>query len=136
MTGTVRHRIGLLDTSVVIDLEQLDANVLPTLARISAVTMAELGIGLHTTTDPGERSLRAERLAKVEAVFEPLPFTTDAARRFTRMVGLVFASGRNPRPRRIDLMIAAVASIHQIPLYTRNPRDFRGLDSVLTITAV
>jgi toxin FitB len=33
-------------------------------------------------------------------------------------------------------MIAAVASVHSLPLYTRNPKDFAGLDSVLTMVAV
>ncbi|MGH3657793.1 MAG: VapC toxin family PIN domain ribonuclease, partial [Micromonosporaceae bacterium] len=68
--------------------------------------------------------------------FHAVPFTTDAARRFTHMAGLVIAAGRNPRPRRLDLMIAAVASVSQIPLYTRNPKAFVGLATVLTTVPV
>jgi predicted nucleic acid-binding protein len=131
-----RHPIGLLDTSVVIELGQLVPTSLPVIPRVSTVTLAELGMGLHTTSDAAERALRTERLQRTEAAFQPLPFTTDAARRFTHMAGLVVAAGRSPKPRRHDLMIAAVASVNQLPLYTRNPKDFAGLDTVLTLVAL
>jgi toxin FitB len=133
---TDRHPSGLLDTSVLIDLGQLDPATLPAVPKISTVTLAELGLGLHTTSDRAERAVRAERLQRVEAVFEPLPFTSDAARRFTHMAGLVIAAGRSPRPRRMDLMIAAVASVNDLPLYTRSPKDFEGLHTVLITVAV
>lgn len=35
-----------------------------------------------------------------------------------------------------DLMIAATASILGLPLYTRNPRDFAGLESMLVVIGV
>jgi len=98
--------------------------------------MAELAFGLHTTTDPSERAVRVERLQQAEALFNPLPFTAATARRFGQAVGLVIAAGRNPRPRRQDMMIAATASVHRLPLFTRNANDFRGLDSILTVVSV
>jgi predicted nucleic acid-binding protein len=49
---------GLLDTSVVIDLDQLEADVLPLEVAVSAPTMAELAAGLHATSDPEERARR------------------------------------------------------------------------------
>lgn len=131
-----RHEIGLLDTSVVIDLGNLESARLPRVSRISTITLAELGLGLHTAADPGERAVRAERLQRVEAVFDALPFTVDSARRFSHLAGLVIAAGRSPRPRRLDLMIASVASANQLPLYTRNPADFTGLETVLMTVAV
>lgn len=100
------------------------------------MTLAELGLGLHTTDDPVERAMRVERLQRVEAAFQPVPFTTEAARRFTHMAGLVIAAGRKPKPRRFDLMIAAVASVNDLPLYTRNPKDFAGLDAVLHMVPI
>jgi hypothetical protein len=33
-------------------------------------------------------------------------------------------------------MIAATAAAHGLPLYTRNPDDFRGLDSAVTVIAI
>jgi predicted nucleic acid-binding protein len=131
-----RHEIGLLDTSVIIDLGGLEPARLPVRSRVSTITLAELGLGLHTTADPAERALRAERLQRAESVFDPLAFTVESARRFSHLAGLVIAAGRSPKPRRLDLMIAAVASANQVPLYTRNPDDFAGLESVLTTVAV
>lgn len=133
---TERPAVGLLDTSVVIDLGRLDPASLPTRSRVSTITLAELGLGIHTATDPSERASRADRLQQVEATFDPLPFTAESARRFAHLAGLVVASGRNPRPRRLDLMIAAVASTNGLPLYTRNPDDFTGTASILTTSAV
>jgi predicted nucleic acid-binding protein len=36
----------------------------------------------------------------------------------------------------MDLMIAAIASAHGLPLYTRNADDFKGLQDMLTVIAV
>jgi toxin FitB len=33
-------------------------------------------------------------------------------------------------------MIAAIASSRNLPLYTRNPADFKGFDDLLTVRAV
>jgi predicted nucleic acid-binding protein len=52
------------------------------------------------------------------------------------LVGLVLSAGRDPRPRRMDLMIAAIASSRDLPLYTRNPSDFKGLEGLLRVLAV
>jgi predicted nucleic acid-binding protein len=68
--------------------------------------------------------------------FEPLPFDGDAAARYGTLVALVISAGRDPRPRRMDLMIAAIASSWSLPLYTRNAADFKGLDSVLRVRAI
>ena len=60
---------------------------------------------------------------------------------FTGMLdGLVCAavimSGRQPRGRAADLMIAATAASNGLPLYTSNPKDFVGLDELVEIVAV
>ena len=65
-----------------------------------------------------------------------IPFDREAARRYGILVALAIAANRDPRPRRIDLMIAATAAAHGLPLYTRNPDDFRGLDSAVTVIAI
>jgi predicted nucleic acid-binding protein len=133
---TDRHDTGVLDTSVVIDLDTLAEDVLPINAAVAAVTLAELGAGLHTTRDPIERAPRLTRLQIVEASLDPLPFDTSAARRYSHLVAVVIAAGQNPRPRRLDLMIAATAYANDLPLYTRNPKDFQALRTAMTIVAV
>lgn len=44
-------RRGLLDTSVVIDLDRIDIDRLPEESAIAAVTMAELAAGPHASGD-------------------------------------------------------------------------------------
>jgi predicted nucleic acid-binding protein len=131
------HRRGLLDTSVVIDLDHLARADLPAEIAISAITLAELTAGPHATDDLRERAARQERLQQVEATFDPIPFDDQAARAYGRIYAAVVAAGRKARgPRALDLQIASVALANQLPLYTRNPRDLRAIDALVEIVAV
>jgi len=47
-----RYARGIIDTSVVVDLERIDPSDLPIELAVSAVTLAELASGPHATTDP------------------------------------------------------------------------------------
>lgn len=133
----VRHTRGLLDTSVVIDLEHLDVDVLPAEVAVSSLTMAELAAGPHATADADERGRRQDRLQRAEAAFDPLPFDNDAARAYGRVFAAVSAAGRTARgTRAVDLLIAATALAAGLPLYTRNGRDFEALDDLLTVVVV
>jgi predicted nucleic acid-binding protein len=132
-----RHARGVVDTSVLIDLEWIDPHDLPAELAISTVSLAELAAGPHATTDPDERGRRQDRLQRVEAAFEPLPVDAPVARAYGRIYAKVVAAGRKARGRRaLDLLIAATAVAAGVPLYTRNPDDFRELASVLEIVAV
>lgn len=137
MAETGRHGRGLLDTSVVVDLDEIDAADLPNEIAVSAVTMAELAAGPHATQDPDERARRQDRLQRAEAAFDPLPFDSESARAYGRVVAMVFAAGRKARgTRAVDLLIAAHALSVQLPLYTRNGEDFRALDDLLEVIVV
>jgi len=132
-----RRARGLLDTSVVIDIESLSPSQLPVEVAISAITMAELAAGPHAATDPDERGRRQDRLQRAEAAFDPLPFDADAARAYGRIYSSVIAAGRKARgARAIDLLIAAAACAANLPLYTRNPDDFAGLNDLVEIIAL
>jgi predicted nucleic acid-binding protein len=132
-----RHPRGLIDTSVVIDLEQIAADELPLEFAVSAITMGELAAGPHATADPAERARRQDRLQRAEATFEPLPIDAEVARAYGRVYAAVAASGRKARGRRaVDLFIAATAVAASLPLYTRNPDDFAGLSDLLEIVSV
>jgi predicted nucleic acid-binding protein len=62
---------------------------------------------------------------------------TDAvARTYGALAAAVVAAGRQPRSRSFDLVIAATAATHEAVLYTRNPKDFVGLDDQLQVIAV
>lgn len=132
-----RRPQGLLDTSVIIDLERLDPSLLPIESAVSAITMAELAAGPHATHDTDERARRQDRLQRAEAVFDPLPFDAEASRAYGRVYAAVAAAGRKARDARaVDLLIAAVACSKGLPLYTRNPDDFQALEGLVDIVAV
>lgn len=127
---------GLLDTSVVVDLELLDPAVLPLAVSISAVTLAELTAGPAAARDPAERARRQDRLQRTEATFDPLPLGLAAARAYGRIYAAVLAQGRQPRRRMADLLIAATALAEDLPLVTRNVADFAGLGDLVDIVEV
>jgi hypothetical protein len=132
-----RRDRGLLDTSVVIDLESVDADALPRQLCISTITLAELAAGPHATTSATERARRQDRLQRVEAMFDPLPFDADAARAYGRIYAAVASGGRKARgARAVDLLIAAVALANAIPVYTRNADDLRALDALIDVVAL
>jgi predicted nucleic acid-binding protein len=133
------HRLarGILDTSVVIDLEQLEPASLPREVAVTSITMAELAAGPHATADDAERARRQDRLQRAEAAFDPLPFDAAAARAYGRVYASVIAQGRKARgARAVDLLIAAVACSVDLPLLTRNADDFRALGGLMTVVAV
>lgn len=68
--------------------------------------------------------------------FEVLAFDTEVAEYYGALATLVRQGGRNPRPRRLDLQIAATAARHGLTLLTRNGADFIGLESALEILEV
>jgi len=135
---TVSDRLeqGLLDTSVVVDLDLLEPEQLPRDVAISVVTLAELCAGPSATDDMSERARRQDRLQRTEAVFDPLPFDVESARAYGRVYAAVVEQGRKPRRRFADLLIASTALSAQLPLVTRNADDFVGLEHLVTIVEV
>jgi tRNA(fMet)-specific endonuclease VapC len=129
------HDLGLLDTSTLIQLGDLQPADLPARPLISAVTLAELSVGPLVAATPGERAARQAHLQLAEATFEPLPFDAQAARAFGRVAASLRASGRTSAAPSYDAMIAAIALANGLPLYTANPRDFAGIDG-LEVVAV
>lgn len=128
---------GLLDTSVLIDFDRPDTNQLPAEMAVSAITLAELAAGPHATSDPDERARRQDRLQRIEATFEPIPFDVDAARAYGLIYAAVVAAGRKARGAgAVDLLIAATANAAQLPLYTRNPTDFEALGNLVKIIPI
>ncbi|MGW4842190.1 PIN domain-containing protein [Nocardia brasiliensis] len=131
-----RRDSGILDTCTYIDLYELEPVSLPKVPELTAITLAELHQGVAMAKDPIARAERSERLGVAIVEFDPLPFDDNAATRYGTLVALALASKRDPRPRKMDLMIAAIASSRGLPLFTRNSADFRCLESMVEIVPV
>jgi len=132
-----RRPRGIIDTSVVIDLEAIDPSALPAEVAVSAITMAELAAAPHATDNIDERARRQDRLQRAEAAFDPLPFDTDSARAYGRVYAELAAADRKARGQRaVGLLIAATAVALSLPVYTRNPDDFRHLGNLVEVLLV
>lgn len=111
---------ALLDTSVLIGAEgpgDLEG-------AISAASLAELHFGVLVAVEEDERARRSQRLGIIEATFDPLPVDATVAREWGRLAAAVVHRGGQPRRRALDLVIAATANVHRVPLLTLNPKDF------------
>ena len=132
-----RPEVGLLDTSVVVDLGAMPPDVLPPRVAISSLTLAELAAGPHAAQDPVERARRQDLVQRAEAAFEPIPFDAAAARAYGRVYAAVLGTGRKARgARAVDLLIAASALANDLPLFTRNGRDMEAVRDLLTVVDV
>jgi predicted nucleic acid-binding protein len=132
----------MLDTNILILRRWIDPADLPDEMAISAITLAELSAGPHEVHRNDEqdasieRARRLEILQRAESEFDAIAFDAEAARVYGRVAAAVIASGRKPRRRIADLMIAATAIAQGLPLYTTNPDDFVGLETLTPIIAV
>lgn len=133
---------GLLDTNIMILRRSIDPAELPAEMAISTITLAELSAGPHQVRagqgydEHAERARRMDILQRAENEFDPIPFDIEAARTYGRICAAVVAAGRTPRRRIADLMIASIAVAEELPLFTTNADDFKGLESLLTVVAV
>lgn len=124
---------GLLDTSVVIAREVAS---LPDEAAISAATLAELHFGVLLAADDQARRLRLRRLTEIEARFDPLPIDAPVARSYGMLAHVTVTAARQPRRRALDLLIAATAHAHDIPLFTRDRSDLLALEGHVEVRLV
>lgn len=100
---------------------------------ISVVRLAELHFGVLRAAGTPAQAPRHRRLSEIEHAFEPIPVDVRVARAYAECAAAVALLGRNPRPRVIDLVIAATANVEGAPLVTFNPDAFRGLDEFVEV---
>lgn len=128
---------GILDTNAVILLPRIaDPECLPKYPSITTITLAELSVGPHVTTNDIERAARQVHLQQAESDFEPIPFDAAAARAFGRVASDIRSAGRKTKARAYDALIASIAVAQGLPLYTANPDDFLGITELELVPIV
>ncbi|MCR3722808.1 MULTISPECIES: type II toxin-antitoxin system VapC family toxin [Prauserella salsuginis group] len=120
----------VLDTGIVI---AADVEPIPGELAISAATVAELHFGVLVARDEHTRAHRLKRLATLAKRFDPLPVDDAVAASYGELAAAVARSGRQPRARTMDLLIAATAHAHDARLVTRNPADFAAVDGLVDV---
>jgi toxin FitB len=124
---------AVLDTSVLIatDIEFLEGEL-----AISSASLAELHFGVLVTNDTAIRAERLRRLSAIQRTFDSIPVDDAVATSYGQLAAAVVATGRQPRSRVMDLLIAATAHAHGARLYTRNAADLVGIEHLLEIVTV
>ena len=124
---------AVLDTSVLVaaDVPPLDGEL-----AVSVASLAELHFGALVTDDADVRAERVRRLTLIEHLYTPLPIDGAVARSYGHLAALVARSGRQPRSRVMDLLIAATAHANDAALVTRNASDLRGIEHLVELVSV
>ncbi len=124
---------AILDTSVLLatDVPELEGEL-----AISAASLAELHFGVLVTADAAVRAERLRRLSDLQRTFDALPINHEVAVSYGQLAAAAAATGRQPRSRVMDLLIAATAHAHGARLYTRNAADLVGIEHLVDIVAV
>ncbi len=131
------NEYGILDTNAVILLPRIaDPECLPKYPVITTITLAELSVAPHVTTNDIERAARQAHLQQAESDFEPIPFDAAAARAFGRVASDIRSVGRKTKARAYDALIASIAVAQRMPLYTANPDDFLGITELELVPIV
>ena len=93
-------------------------------AAVSAVTLAELELGVHLASSEEARARRLRTLQATRVTFVALPVDDNVASVFAELVAT--ARRRGFRPKVQDAWIAATARAHAVAVYTQDS-DFDDL---------
>ena len=107
---------ALLDTSVVIAIDEDAAMELPAEAAISVVTLGELRAGVLLAPGDSTRAVRQSRLTEIRAAFDPLPADEDVAEHYGDALAHARSAGRTVKA--TDLLIIATARATGRTLHT------------------
>ena len=122
---------ALIDTSVFIALEAgRSLAATPPAGGVSAMTLAELHLGVLASKSPGARAKRLGTVSWVENAFDPIPFDEVVARRFAEV--MVSSRRRGTKLRTADAIIAATAVAYDLDLYTQDA-DFDGVPGLRVV---
>ena len=112
---------ALLDTSVLIALDQGGDVNLPESAAISIITLGELHAGVLLAGNADTRAARQARLAAVQGTFEPLLVDRPVAQGYGEILAAARRAARAEKA--TDLLIIATAAATGRTLHTRDARQ-------------
>jgi hypothetical protein len=124
---------GLADTSLFVAGEagrDVDVAALPSVLRVSVITIGELRAGVLSAADPDIRATRLATLTRAEAL-EPIAITRAVAEAWATLRIRLRAAGRRMPVN--DSWIAATAMAHRLPVVTQDSdyvTDIPGLDVI------
>jgi predicted nucleic acid-binding protein len=119
---------AIADTSIFIAQETgRELGELPEEIAVSAITAAELELGVLRASDPAARATRLSTLSRVQATYHLLPVDPEVASCFARIASAELERGR--RLRRHDTWIAATAMRHGAAVLTQDA-DFSSFAEV------
>jgi predicted nucleic acid-binding protein len=112
--------VGLVDTSVFIARESGRAIAkLPQRVALSVITIGELQLGVLNADDSLTRSRRADTLALARAA-DPIPVSEAVMVSWARLVADCRAAGVHRAVKLTDVLIAATAIEHGLPVVTQD----------------
>jgi len=114
---------NLLDTSVLIAHDEIEALELPETAAISVITLGELRAGVLIASDARLAEARHRRLAGVRATFTPLIVDEAVADHYGELLAIARSQGRAAKA--TDLLIIATAAATDRELYTLDTAQAR-----------
>jgi predicted nucleic acid-binding protein len=126
---------GLVDTSVLIATDTgrpLDTDRLPAEMLVSVVTIAELHVGVHLTSDIETRTRRIYAIADLGDV-EVLDIDEDVSLQWARLRALLGPAARRTNVN--DVWIAATAVRYDIPVVTQDA-DFDAMEGLAGLGVV
>ncbi|MDR0594981.1 MAG: PIN domain-containing protein [Bifidobacteriaceae bacterium] len=128
MTDTLR---AVVDTNVTIQAaDDLSVELLPSSTAVSAITVAELEVGIAAARSPVDQAALVARQEALISLAEVLPFDLACAKAFGRVAADLRAQGRKVSARSFDALIAATSIANGLPLFTLNPDDFRAIQEL------
>jgi len=111
---------GLLDTSIFIARESgRSLGRLPARVAVSVVTIGELQLGVRTAGDDAVRARRGETLALARRS-DPIPITEAVMVAWAHLVTDCRAAGVHRTVKLTDVLIAATAITHGLPVVTQD----------------
>lgn len=126
---------AVLDTSILIAREQERrlGRPLPENVAVSAISVAELELGVLLARDSNTRAARLRTLGEVRSLMGALPVDERTASAYAQLAAGIIAAGRKPRVN--DTWIAATAMVNEAEVWTQDA-DFSDFEQAVTVVRV